>query len=193
MMLPCAVIAQTLAAPPPTPPEAAAVIPADQQATKEQLTKLFEVMKVRDQMASVTKMMPTLVQQQMQEQMKQMMKDHPEMATMSPEQQKAAGEVMNKFMGKVFDIYPVDEMLSDMASIYQRHLTSADVDGIIAFYTSPAGQHMVGMAPVIMQEYMPLVMSRMQERMKPLIDGMSKEMEAVAKPDTPSADKPVAR
>jgi hypothetical protein len=178
MMLPCAISAQLPAA----PEAAAATIPADQQPTKEQLLKLFELMKVRDQLASVTKMMPALLQQQMQAQMEQMKKDHPEMAAMSDEQHQEAAKVMNKFMARVFDVYNADEMISDMAGIYQRHLTRSDVDGMIAFYSSPAGQHMVAITPVIMQEYMPLVMGRMQERMKPLIEDLGKEMEAIAKP-----------
>jgi hypothetical protein len=101
---------------------------------------------------------------------------------MSDEQHQEAAKVMNKFMARVFDVYNADEMISDMAGIYQRHLTRSDVDGMIAFYSSPAGQHMVAITPVIMQEYMPLVMGRMQERMKPLIEDLGKEMEAIAKP-----------
>ena len=197
MMLPCAAFAQAPAAQPSTAPAAVMAepsgLPADQQPTKEQLIKLFELMHVRDQLASVTKMIPALVQQQMKTQMQQMQKDHPEMAMMSEEKQQAAGMVMDKFMARVFDIYTPDEMISDMADIYQKHLSRSDVDGMIAFYSSPAGQHMVAMTPVIMQEYMPLVMQRMQERMKPLTDEMSKEMEQIAKPAAPSADKPATK
>ena len=197
MMLPCAAFAQAPAAQPSTAPAAVMAepsgLPADQQPTKEQLIKLFELMRVRDQLATVTKMMPALVQQQMKAHMQQMRKDHPEMALMSEEKQQAAGMVMDKFMARVFDIYTPDEMISDMAGIYQKHLSRSDVDGMIAFYSTPAGQHMVAMTPVIMQEYMPLVMQRMQERMKPLTDEMSKEMEQIAKPAAPSADKPATK
>jgi hypothetical protein len=193
MLLPCAAFAQADTEQPAAAPVATAVVPADQQPTKEQLAKLFELMKVRDQLASVTKMMPVLMQQQMKAQMEQMKKDHPEMAAMNEEQQQAAAQVMSKFMTRIFDVYNADEMISDMESIYQRHLTRSDVDGIIAFYSSPAGQHMVEMAPVIMKEYMPMVMQRMQERMKPLIDEMGKEMEAIAKPAAPDASKPVEK
>ena len=112
---------------------------------------------------------------------------------MSEEKQQAAGMVMDKFMARVFDIYTPDEMISDMAGIYQKHLSRSDVDGMIAFYSTPAGQHMVAMTPVIMQEYMPLVMQRMQERMKPLTDEMSKEMVQIAKPAAPASDKPAAK
>src|SRR5579859_2205591 len=51
---------------------AATVIPPDQKATKEQLTKLFEVMRLREQMQNFLKVMPAMIQQQIQAQMKEM-------------------------------------------------------------------------------------------------------------------------
>ena len=197
MMLPCAAFAQAPAAPPSTAPAAVlpepSVIPADQQPTKEQLTKLFELMRIKQQMSSMTKMMPAMMRQQMQAHVKEMQKNHPELAAMTEEQQQASMKVESKFMEKVVDLYTSDEMIADMEGIYQKHLTRSDVDGIIAFYSSPAGQHMVDMAPVIMQEYVPLMMQRTQERIKPLMDEMSKEMEQIAKPAAPSTDKPATK
>jgi hypothetical protein len=64
-------LAQAPAAQPETTPAVAPAIPEDQQATKEQLAKLFEVVRLREQLASVTRMMPALLQRQMQEQFKQ--------------------------------------------------------------------------------------------------------------------------
>jgi hypothetical protein len=195
MMLPCAAFTQAPAAPPSTAPAAAAstAIPADQQPTKEQLTKLFELMRIKQQISSMTKMMPAMMRQQMQAHVKEMQKNHPELAAMTEEQQQASMNVESKFMEKVVDLYTSDEMIADMEGIYQKHLTRSDVDGIIAFYSSPAGQHMVDMAPVIMQEYVPLMMQRTQERIKPLMDEMSKEMEQIAKPAAPSTDKPATK
>ena len=197
MMLPCAVFAQAPAAPPSTAPAAVlpepSGLPADQQPTKEQLTKLFELMRIKQQISSMTKMMPAMMRQQMQAHVKEMQKNHPELAAMTEKQQQASMKVESKFMEKVVDLYTSDEMIADMEGIYQKHLTRSDVDGIIAFYSSPAGQHMVDMAPVIMQEYVPLMMQRTQERIKPLMDEMSKEMEQIAKPATPPADKPAAK
>ena len=195
MMLPCAAFTQAPAAPPSTAPAAAAstAIPADQQPTKEQLTKLFELMRIKQQISSMTKMMPAMMRQQMQAHVKEMQKNHPELAAMTEEQQQASMNVESKFMEKVVDLYTSDEMIADMEGIYQKHLTRSDVDGIIAFYSSPAGQHMLDMAPVIMQEYMPMMMQRTQERIKPLMDEMSKELEAIVKSAAPSTDKPATR
>jgi hypothetical protein len=173
--------AQSPADQPASIPAVAAVVPPDQQPTKEQLARLFELMRVREQLASITKMMPALIQQQMQAQFRQRQKDHPEMASMTEEQQKASGKVMSKFMERVLNLYASDEMFSDMATLYQRHLTRSDVDGMIAFYSSPAGQHMLDMMPVIMQEFLPMELQRVDERVKPLIDEMTKEMEDTIK------------
>lgn len=172
-------------------PEAApAAIPPDQQATKEQVAQLFEVIRLREQLASVTKMMPSLVQQQMQGQLKQMQKDHPEMASMTEEQEQAYGKVMRRYMERVMSLYTSDEMLSDMSGIYQKYLTRADVDGIIAFYGSPAGKHMLDMQPMMVKDSMTLVMQRMQERIAPLIEEMTKEMQEVVKSQATPDGKP---
>jgi hypothetical protein len=90
------------------------------------------------------------------------------------------------------NLYPVDEMLDDMAAIYQRHFTREDVDVYIAFYSTPAGKHLLQMTPVIMQEYMPVVMQRVQERSKALTAGMSKDITDVLKSSAPAATPPPA-
>jgi hypothetical protein len=162
-------------------PAVVPTVPAGQQPTKEQLAKLFEVMHSKEQMASVMKMIPAIMQQQFAGQTKEMKKDHPEMASMTDEQQKAADKVMNRFMERAMTVYGTDEMVSDMSALYQKHLTSDDVDAMIAFYSSPAGQHMIATVPAIMQELLPTMMLRMQERLKPLIEDMAKEMAEIVK------------
>jgi uncharacterized protein len=170
-----------------------AAIPADQQATKEQLAKLFELMRVREQVTSLTKMIPVLVQQQMTTQMKQLQQNNPAIASIPEEQRQAITKLTNKFMERAMDLYKTDEMLTDMTVLYQKYMTSSDVDGIIAFYSSPAGQHLLNAQPVILQEYLPQVMQRMQNRSKVLINEMQKEMMEFIKSNAPSADKPAQK
>jgi hypothetical protein len=186
---------------PTTQPEvttsAAAVIPADQQATKEQLTKLFEVMRIRDQLQSLMKSMPAMVQQQMQSQMKGITSQLPGGKPITPEQQAAIDKLMTKYMEKAFNIYPIDELLDDMAMIYQRHLSRTDVDAFIAFYQSPPGQHLLDAQPAIMKEYMPMVMEHMQGRTKALIDeltnDLTKELEDQTKSSAPVTGNPTQK
>jgi hypothetical protein len=160
----------------------AVTIPLDQQPTKEQLARLFELMRVKQQLAAVTQMMPGLMQQQFNATMKDLQKDHPEMSSTTPERQQATAKIMSKFVGQAMSLYGADEMIEDMSSLYQKHLSRSDVDGIIAFYSSSAGEHMLDMTPVIMREFMPTVMERIQERIKPLNDEMIKEMTDISNP-----------
>ncbi len=74
------------------------------------------------------------------------------------------------------DLYPPDEMVADMTVLYQQHLSRDDVDGMIAFYSSPAGQHLLDAQPLIAREYMPIVMTRVTERSKAMMKEMMKEM-----------------
>jgi hypothetical protein len=176
-LIPGAMFGQTQADQPATAAEpAATTTPLDQQPTKEQLAKLFEVMRLRQQMQSVMKMMPAMIQQQVQAQAKEMAPKLPGGGQLTPEQQAAYGKLMRNFMEKALNLYPADEMIADMASIYQRHMTREDVDAYIAFYGTPAGQHLLELQPVIMKEYMPLVMGRMQERVKGLVEDQKKDM-----------------
>jgi hypothetical protein len=69
-------------------------------------------------------------------------------------------------MERASGLYKSDEMIANMTAPYQKYLTRSDVDGIIALYSSPAGQRLLDIQPVIMQEYLPLVMQRMLDRGK---------------------------
>jgi hypothetical protein len=185
--------AQTPTEPGAPAPAPVTTVPADQQPTQEQLARLFELLRVREQLASVRKMIPELMQQQLAAQAKQMQIDHPGRPHLTEAQQQAVAKITGKYMERMINLYSSDEMIADMCGLYQKHLTGSDVDDLIGFYTSPAGQHLLAMQPVIMKEFMPTVMQRMQERSKPLIDEMSKEIEAICKPQTPPANKPIQK
>jgi hypothetical protein len=175
-----------------SPESAPLAVPPDRQPSKEQLAKLFEVMQVRQQVAALMQMLPAMIQQQVQQQQKEMTANLPENAKITPEQQAALDKVTSHFLDKAMSIYSVDEMLHDMATIYQRHFTRDDVNAYIAFYSTPAGQRLLQMTPVIMQEYMPVVMQRIQDRSKALTDKMSKELADVLKSSAPDAPAPPA-
>jgi len=154
----------------------AAAIPLDQQPTKEQLAKLFDVMRIREQMQSMRQIVPSMVQQQIKSAMQQTEANLPAGTRLTPEQRDAMQKVMSKYVGKAMDLYPPDEMLADMTTIYQQHLSKDDVDGLITFYSSPAGQHLLNAQPVIAKEYMPMVMGKVTERSQVMTKEMMKEM-----------------
>lgn len=172
--------------------QAPAIAPED-QATTEQLSKLFEVMRIKQQMQSVKQMVPSMVAQQIQTTMQQTMEGLPTGRKPTAERREQMEKVMSKYIGKSMDLYPTDEMLTDMTTIYQRHLSKEDVEGLIAFYNSAPGQHLLDAQPVISKEYMPVVMGKVSERSRALTQEMMKEMAAIAPSTKPGEAKPAAK
>jgi hypothetical protein len=173
-------------------PVSATSIPENQQPTKEQLAKLFEDMRLRQQLQSYLKMMPAMIQQQIQTQFKDAtskLGGEP----MTADQQAQLDSVMHKYLEKAVNIISIDEMLDDMTTVYKRHVTGSDVDAYIAFYESSAGQHLLDAQPAIMQEYMPLAMDRMKDRSKALTDEMIADIAALTKTTTPAQEKPAEK
>jgi hypothetical protein len=160
--------------------EAPATIAPEDQATKEQMARLFEVMRIREQFASTMKQLPALMQQQVSTQMRSA-QEKLGGQTMTADQRAALDTLTRKFMDRALSLYPADEMLADMASLYQRYLSRSDVESLIAFYGTTAGQHLLSAQPAILKEYLPMVMSRMQERTKTLTDEMNKEIQDLSK------------
>lgn len=171
----------------PAPATASAEVLPEQQATREQLTKLFEVMRLRQQFDSMTKMMPAIVEQQVHEQMAQMAAAIPGGKQLSPQQQAAFDKLTDKYLQKANSLYPADEMLEDAVTVYQRHMSRTDVDAYIVFYSSTPGQHLLDAQPVIMKEYMPVVSEKVQARTKQLYAEMAQDMQEFMKSQEPQA------
>ena len=57
-------------------------------------------------------------------------------------------------IGKEFQETSLDELVTMLVPVYSRHLTSEDLDEIIAFYQTPAGMKYAQKTPFIMQESM---------------------------------------
>ena len=169
---PAAPAAQTAQAAP-------AVIPPDQQPTKEQLAKLFAVMHLREQVQAFEKMMPSVIQRQLHTQMEQTLAKLAPDVQPTPQQQAQLEAILNKYMQKAFNIYPYDDMIADMTTVYQRHISGSDVEAIIAFYSSPAGQDFLNQQPIIMKEFMPIAMQREQKGAGELTDEMTQEVLAL--------------
>jgi hypothetical protein len=171
----------------------APVVPPDEQPTKDQLARLFEAMRLRQQVQNQMKTIPAMIQQQLKMQSSEIAAKMPGGKQLTPEQQAAYDKLMDKYMTRAFSIYPVDEMIADISAVYQRHLTGTDVEAFITFYGSPAGQHLLDAQPAIMQEYMPVVMKRVQERAKALADDMTKDTQEFIKSSGEATDAPAAK
>lgn len=167
--------------------EKAAVVPEGQQPAPEQLDKLFDLMRLRDQMDSITKMMPTMIQQQVEAQSKALNEKLMPGVKLNAQEQEASRRITQKYLEKALNIYPVTEIIQDMKALYQRHLTRDDVDGLIAFYSTPPAQHLLDAQPAIMQEYMPMVMKKVEERSLQLNEELAQELKELVKSAAPAA------
>jgi hypothetical protein len=125
---------------------------APDAASKEDVKKLFDVMASREQMAQMMHQLFTQMRNMNREQLK---KKHPEVsdAELARRDQESEDLIKN---------FPMDEMLNDMIPIYQRHFTKSDIDALIAFYSSPAGQKFLHETPGVTAETMRAVYPRIE-------------------------------
>jgi len=132
--------------------------------TQASLNKLFEITDVRG-------MIPK-VQAQMDGMMNNMIQDMLKGKSVTPEQQKA----LDVFRMKVVKIQK-DELNreSKIFEIYSDTLSQDDVDGITAFYQSPAGQSYMKKMPALLQQTM-LVMQTSMVPMLKKIDTAGNEL-----------------
>ncbi len=76
-----------------------------------------------------------------------------------------------------------DKLKPQYIQIYRESFEQEEIDGMLAFYASPAGQAMINKMPVVMQKSMQLsqrMMQSMMGKMKTLVEETAKEaMEAM--------------
>ena len=125
---------------------------APDAASKEDVQKLFDVMASRDQ---VRQLMGQMFAQMRAINRQEIKKKHPEVT----EEEIARAERGSEELIRNF---PIDEMLSDMVPVYQRHFTKTEIDGLTAFYSSPIGQKLLHEMPAVTAETMQAAMPRIQ-------------------------------
>ena len=72
---------------------------------------------------------------------------------------------MDKESAEMTANFPVADLIQDMVPVYQKHLNKADVDAMIAFYSSPTGKKLLREMPAISAEGMQAVYPRLQKVM----------------------------
>ena len=93
-------------------------------------------------------------------------------------------------IAELYRHYPVDQLLQDMVPVYQKHLTKADVDGISAFYSSPAGQKLLHETPAMTNEAMQISMARMQLDTEDILVQLDQRIQKMAEENKTKAPAP---
>jgi uncharacterized protein len=132
---------------------------APDAASKEDVGKLFDVMASRAQMQQMLQQVFSQMQTLSHEQIK---RRHPDIS-----QQEIAR--MDRQSAEFIKNFPIDDMLNDMIPIYEKHFTKSEIDSLITFYSSPAGQKFLHEMPAVTGEFMRTEYPRIQAQVEAAI------------------------
>jgi hypothetical protein len=148
--------------------------PAADAPTREDVLKLFnllQVAKTMDAVVSTTKQQSMEVAQQMiQEKIPQA----------SAAQKKELREKIEGIMGQALGPDAIKQMLEATIPVYQHHLTKADLQAMVAFYTSPVGQKILHEQSAMVQESMEASEGIQQRIARAMFQKIDEQIEKVA-------------
>jgi len=136
----------------------AADVPASEASIREMLT-VTDVRKLLDSMIP-----------QIQGMMKNSMQQALGGRELTADQQKMADKVSEKTTALIKTELSWEKLEPMYIAIYQKSLTQEEVDGMLAFYKTPAGAAMIKKMPVVVQN----TMTAMQARMGPMMQEIQK-------------------
>ena len=140
---------------------------SDAPATREDILKLFDTMKIHDQMRQV--MDSVLTQQRAMV--------HEALKKRDPNVTADELKRLDQFMGDLMKDMPINELLDDMIPVYQKHLTRADVAAMDTFYASPTGQKLLREMPAMTAESIQAANPHMQAMMEKIMNQTEKEVD----------------
>ena len=131
----------------------------DAPPSKEEVLKFFDLMQVRQQTQAVIA--------NTEEQVKSMTRETVRKKAPNADPQQIAQ--VEGLMDSMFKEYPIAGILDDMIPVYQKHLTRSDLDGLIAFYSSPLGQKILREMPSMTDEAMQVSYAHIQKNMEQMM------------------------
>ena len=147
----------------------------DAPATREDILKLFDTMKIHDQMRLV---MDSVLKQQ-----RAMI--HEAIRRHQPNVSEDELKHLDQFMTDIMKDMPVNELLDDMIPVYQKHLSKSDVEAMIGFYSTPTGQKILREMPAMTKDGI----QAMQPRLRQMMDDANAKIEKMVKEQKGNKDK----
>lgn len=155
---------------------------AETPASADDIRKMFDVMHIRDQMA--------LIMQQITQQMRET--EHDQIRKNRPNVSDEDIAKLDAMSDEIIKDFSMEGMLDDMIPVYQKHLSKADVDAMIGFYSTATGQKILREMPAMTREGMQAVqprLSRMMDEANARVENMMREQtqekkQPTTKPDT---------
>jgi hypothetical protein len=143
----------------------------DKPATKEDVERYLEITHSRDMMKQIMDLMTKQMRQMVHEQVSK------NAANLPPDSEAR----INKMTQDMLKDFPVEEMLQATIPVYQKHWTKADVDAMVAFYSTPTGQKMLKELPATMAEAMQAITPIMRKRMDAMTERVQREVAQMVK------------
>lgn len=128
--------------------------------TREEVWKMLDALQARKNALSMLEQMRQKTKADMQADLQKSGKDS------DPEEQKFVSDLVDG----AFNLLSVDEIISAMIPVYQRHYSVEDMRAISAFYSTPAGQRMLEEQPRTMVEVMQAIRPMQMKIIESMID-----------------------
>jgi hypothetical protein len=154
---------------------------ADEASKEAKVRELFTAMRMEHTMEQMMGMM--------QQQVQQMARNAPVSDTMTPPQKKLTDEYLAGTMKLATESMGWKAIEPEYVKLYATTYTEQEIDGILTFYRSPAGQAMLAKAPELSSGAIKIVQAKMadlQPKMKSMQDDYTKKMLETLPPNTPT-------
>ena len=142
--------------------------PAPSAPSEASVKQLLEVAQARKLIDSVMSQMDTLMLQTIQQ--------VTQGKEVSPKIQKEIDKQQAEVTGLMKELLDWSKLEPMYVRIYQKTFSQTEVDGMIAFYKTPAGQAVIAKMPAAMQN----TMDEMQQMMLPVMQKMQRMQQDVA-------------
>lgn len=99
--------------------------------------------------------------------------------TLTPEQQRIADRIPARLMVVMREEMSWAKLKPMFVQVYQETLTQEDVDGLVAFYRTPAGRTMIDKMPAVMQRSSTIMQAQLPDLIAKLQAAMAEELAAL--------------
>jgi hypothetical protein len=151
---------------------------SESPASPDDIRKMFDVMHIRDQMK--------LIMHQVSEQMRSV--EHDQIRKQQPKVTDEEIAKLDAVSDEMLREFSTEGLLDDMVPVYQKHLSKADVDAMVGFYSTPTGQKILREMPAMTAEGMQAIqprLTRMIDEANARIEKMMNEqMQEKKRPET---------
>ncbi len=125
---------------------------------------------------------------QVDQMMKGMIAQNTKGQQLNAKQQAAIDAFQSKYSALMREEFSWAKIEPMYVRIYQNSLNQDEIDGMLAFYKTPAGQAVIKKMPALMQQIMaemPAMMGPLMQKMQPLAQQLAADLKAAA--DAPAA------